>query len=75
MAGTTIRVRIVALTIPPTMGAAIRFITSEPVPWLHIMGMSPAIMATTVIILGLTLKAAPYSIASYRWSRLKFSPY
>ncbi len=69
------RVRIVEVMSPPTMGAAIRFITSEPVPWLHMMGMSPAMMATTVIILGRTRRAAPSSIDSQRCLRLKFSPY
>jgi hypothetical protein len=34
------------------MGAAIRFITSAPVPWLHIMGRSPMRIAMTVIIFG-----------------------
>ena len=34
------------------MGAAIRRITSEPVPLPHMMGNRPAIMVTTVIILG-----------------------
>jgi len=45
-------VRIVEEIIPPTMGAAIRRMTSEPVPVLHMMGSRPAMIATTVIILG-----------------------
>ena len=39
-------------TIPPTIGAAMRRITSEPVPVLHMIGNRPAMIATTVIILG-----------------------
>jgi hypothetical protein len=63
MAGTTSKVRIVALTIPPIIGAAIRFITWEPVPWLHMMGISPAIMDTAVIIIGRIRRAEPSSMA------------
>jgi hypothetical protein len=44
MAGMTARVSTVALTIPPTIGAAIRRITSEPVPLPSIIGRRPAIM-------------------------------
>lgn len=40
------------MTTPPTIGAAIRFITSEPAPWLHMMGRRPIRIAMTVIILG-----------------------
>jgi hypothetical protein len=49
--------------MPPTIGAAIRFMTSDPVPWLHMIGINPAMVEITVIILGLTRKAAPSSIA------------
>ena len=34
----TISVRMVELTMPPIIGAAIRFMTSAPVPVVHIMG-------------------------------------
>jgi hypothetical protein len=37
---------------PADHGAAIRLITSAPVPWLHIMGRSPMRIAMTVIIFG-----------------------
>ena len=47
MAGITIKVSIVDETMPPTIGAAMRRMTSEPVPLPHIMGNSPAMMATT----------------------------
>ena len=32
-------------TIPPIIGTAMRCITSDPVPWLHMIGNSPAMMA------------------------------
>ena len=47
--------RIVDVTTPPTIGAAILFMTSDPVPWLNIIGTSPARMTETVMILGLIL--------------------
>jgi len=34
----TTSVRIVEVTMPPTIGAAIRCITSAPVPWLQSAG-------------------------------------
>ncbi|MNY34089.1 hypothetical protein D3C86_1684040 [compost metagenome] len=43
-----------------------RCITSEPVPWLHMMGRRPAIMVTTVIILGRRRRAAPWITARCR---------
>ncbi len=45
--------------MPPTMGAAMRRMVSEPVPVPHMMGSSPAMIAVTVIILGRTRKTAP----------------
>jgi hypothetical protein len=42
----------VDVIIPPMIGAAIGFITSEPTPSLHMMGMRPAITTLTVINLG-----------------------
>ena len=52
MTGITTSVSMVAVTIPPLMGAAIRFITSAPVPWDHMMGSKPRMMADAVMILG-----------------------
>ena len=54
IAGITISVSTVAEIIPPTIGAAMRRMTSEPVPLLHMIGSSPAMIATTVIIFGRT---------------------
>ena len=45
--------------IPPTIGAAMRFITLEPVPAVQRIGMRPAMMAVTVIIFGRTRSTAP----------------
>jgi hypothetical protein len=41
--GITRRVNIVELAMPPIIGAAIRSMTSAPVPVLHIMGSNPFI--------------------------------
>lgn len=56
----------VELTMPPIIGAAIRFITSAPVPWLHMIGKRPRRMAEAVIIFGLTRWTAPSMTASRR---------
>jgi len=53
-AGMTISVRMVELTIPPIIGAAMRFMTSAPVPVVHMIGSKPPMIAATVIILGRT---------------------
>lgn len=45
--------------MPPTIGAAIRFMVSDPVPWLHIIGVSAAMMAATVITTGRNCSSAP----------------
>jgi len=57
MAGITANVSTVLEIMPPTIGAAMRLITSKPVPVLHMIGNRPAMMATTVIILGRTRAA------------------
>jgi hypothetical protein len=51
-AGITKSVSTVAVTIPPIMGAAMRFMTSAPVPCDHMMGSKPGMMADAVMILG-----------------------
>ena len=38
--------------MPPIIGTAMRCITSAPVPWVHMFGNRPAMMAATVIIFG-----------------------
>ena len=53
-----------ALTIPPTIGAAIRCMISAPVPLDHMMGKSPARITATVIALGRTRSTAPSMSAS-----------
>ena len=59
--------------MPPTIGAATRRITSEPVPVLHMIGSRPAMIATTVIIFGRTRSTAPSTMASRR-SRASSAP-
>ena len=59
MAEITTSVSTVLETIPPTMGAAIRFITLAPVPLVHRIGISPDMIAGTVIIFGRTRSTAP----------------
>src|SRR5476651_1770723 len=50
--GITTSVSTVEEIIPPIIGAAMRLITSEPVPVPHMIGNSPAMMAHTVIMIG-----------------------
>jgi len=56
----------VDVAMPPIMGAAIRFITSAPLPstWAHMIGTSPSMVDRTVIIFGLTRSTAPSNTAS-----------
>lgn len=49
----------VALTIPPIIGAAIRRITSDPVPPKNITGNKLPMMAETVIMIGRKRNRAP----------------
>ena len=48
--------------MPPTIGAAIRFIRSAPVPVDHMIGKRPSIAAQTVIAFGRTRFTAPWTI-------------
>ena len=57
--------------MPPIIGTAMRCITSEPVPVLHMIGSKPAMMATTVIIFGRTRSTAPRMMAAFRSARVK----
>lgn len=52
------------LLMPPTMGAAIRRITSEPVPDPTMIGTSPAMITATVVAFGRTRNTAPSRMAS-----------
>ena len=56
----------VELTMPPTIGAAMRFMAWEPLPTLHITGSKPMIVVETVIILGRTRDTAPSMMAAVR---------
>lgn len=55
---------------PPTMGAAIRFIKSAPVPVDHMMGKRPSSAAHTVMALGRTRFTAPCTMASIKSARV-----
>ena len=52
--------------MPPTMGAAMRLMASEPVPVPIKIGMSPANITATVMAFGRTRKAAPSINAAYK---------
>src|SRR5690242_8683017 len=53
-----------AVIMPPTIGAAIRRITSDPVPLPHMIGSRPAMITATVIALGRTRSTAPSKMAA-----------
>ncbi len=59
MAGYTSSTTTTDVMMPPTIGAAIRFITSAPVPLLHMIGSSPARITHAVMIFGRTRLTAP----------------
>src|SRR5512133_948321 len=63
------------VTSPPTIGAAMRFMRSAPVPVDHMMGRRPVIAANTVIAFGRTRFTAPWMIASTRSPRVLRSPF
>ncbi len=50
--GMRISVRIIVLTMPPTIGRAIRRITSDPGPMVRKIGINPRMIVLTVINLG-----------------------
>ncbi len=62
------------VTRPPTMGAAIRFMRSAPVPVDHMMGSSPMNAAATVIAFGRTRFTAPCTMASTRSPLVRMCP-
>ena len=57
--------------MPPTMGAAICFMTSEPVPIAHMIGSRPRNMVATVMTFGRSRFTAPSRIAWRSSSRLR----
>jgi len=59
---------------PAIIGAAMRFMTSEPAPVLNMIGISPARITLTVMSFGLILLTAPCMMASLRSSRLFIFP-
>ena len=57
--GYTSNSRMKLVNMPPIIGAAMRFIVSEPVPMEYIIGIRPMNIAMTVIILGFMRFTAP----------------
>jgi hypothetical protein len=57
--GTRIKFRRVAVTIPPTVGVAMGFMISAPVPVLIKMGIRARMVVAVVMIMGLTLSNPP----------------
>ena len=60
--GNTINVRIIALIIPPNIGAAMRCMICAPVPELNIIGAKPRKTVIVVIMMGRMRNIAPSSI-------------
>ena len=71
----TSSVKIVLDTIPPTIGAAMRFITLAPAPCPQRIGSKPAMIAVTVIIFGRTRSTAPSITASYSFCSVGTAPF
>jgi len=64
MTGVMMRTWIVDVTMPPMIGPAMGFITSEPTPWLHMIGISDAMTTVTVISFGRSRRTEPEIVAS-----------
>src|SRR5580700_230185 len=72
--GTKISTWMVDVIIPPTIGAAMGFITSEPIPVSQRIGMRLARTAHTVINFGLSRWTAPSITAASMSSCLSGTP-
>jgi hypothetical protein len=72
--GTNIRFDNVAVINPPTVGAAIGFIISAPVPVANITGIRAIIVVVAVIMAGLTRNKVP-SITVLRILSIVFGTY
>ncbi len=72
--GTRMRTWMVDVTMPPTIGAAMGFITSEPIPVSQRMGRRLARTAVTVISFGRNLCTAPSMAAASMSSCLRGTP-
>src|SRR5581483_4475760 len=60
--------------MPPIIGAAMRFITSAPLPVDHMIGTSPRNITETVMTFGRRRLTAPCRIASLRSFQLLINP-
>lgn len=74
IAAMTTNVSSVDDTMPPIIGAAMRCMTSDRAPVLHMTGNRPAMMAATVIIFGRTRSSAPSMIAPHKSALVKSRP-
>jgi hypothetical protein len=71
MTGNTKRLNISRVSMPPIAGAAMRWVTSAPVPVAHIMGIKPTMLASEVIATGRTRMAVAVSLAALISSPVK----
>ena len=62
------------MKIPPISGAAIRFMTSEPVPTAHMIGMRPRNVVATVMNLGRSRWTAPSRMACLQLGQAAEAP-
>ena len=62
------------MKMPPTIGAAIRFHTSDPVPVAHMIGMSPMNVVAIVMNFGRSRFAAPSTIVAWRSASVRRRP-
>ena len=67
-------VRNAEVTSPPTIGAAMRFMTSAPEPVAHSSGTRPISIVATVISLGRTRCTVPSMCAAMMSSRSRICP-
>ena len=65
MTGVITSTWIVDVIMPPRIGAAIGFMTSEPTPLLHMMGTRLAITTVTVISFGRSRRTEPSIVACH----------
>jgi hypothetical protein len=54
MTGRTSKFSTITVSIPPSIGAAMRCVTSDPVPLINMIGIKPAIVEMAVIATGHT---------------------
>ena len=73
-AGNTRSTTAAVVTTPPTIGAAMRFITSAPAPVLHRIGSRPRAVVALIITTGRTRRDAPSNTACRRSASVSRRP-